>query len=156
LVANYFQVEQSLLFHCLSDLEAYRSNNAALDDSTLRQLDLLRDFIKKTYEPNTEHLTALWFDTDAYYGEEANIFPIVELSFLIETENTSICRFCWRPSSFTTYRTSWGARIISIQDTRIFSFIAAFSLQFQVSLSINTDRENQCTLKQYTTTNSVF
>jgi hypothetical protein len=94
LVTNYFQVEQSLLFHCLSDLEAYRSNNAALDDSTLWQLDLLRDFIKKTYKLNTEHLTALWFDTGAYYGVDKNILPVVELSFLIETENTSICRFC--------------------------------------------------------------
>jgi hypothetical protein len=59
LIANHVQVEQSLLFHYLSDLEAYRSSNAALDDSTLRHLDLLLDFIKKTYESTTERLTAL-------------------------------------------------------------------------------------------------
>ncbi|KAH8759552.1 hypothetical protein F5882DRAFT_453760 [Hyaloscypha sp. PMI_1271] len=52
-------VERNLLFHYLSDLEAYRSNNAALDDSTLRHLDLLLDFIKNTYGSTTERLTAL-------------------------------------------------------------------------------------------------
>ncbi|CZR66033.1 uncharacterized protein PAC_15933 [Phialocephala subalpina] len=52
-------VEQNLLFHYLPDLEAYRSNHAALDDSTLRHLDLLLDFIKKTYQSTTERLSAL-------------------------------------------------------------------------------------------------
>ena len=59
MIANDVQVERNLLFHYLSDLEAYRSNNAALDDSTLRHLDLLLDFIKNTYGSTTERLTAL-------------------------------------------------------------------------------------------------
>jgi hypothetical protein len=59
LITNHIQVEQSLLFYYLSDLEAYQSSNAALDDPTLWYLDLLLDFIKKTYESTTERLTAL-------------------------------------------------------------------------------------------------
>ncbi|CAL3963695.1 unnamed protein product [Diplocarpon coronariae] len=51
-------VEQNLLFHYLSDLEAYRSNTV-LDDSTLQHLSLLVDFIKKTYESTAERLSAL-------------------------------------------------------------------------------------------------
>ncbi len=58
-IANCFQVEQNLLFHYLSELKAYRSEHATLDDSTLRHLDLLLGFIKKTYEPTTEQLNAL-------------------------------------------------------------------------------------------------
>lgn len=58
-IANYVQVEQNLLFHYLSELEAYRNEHASLNDSTRRHLDLLLGFIKKTYEPTTERLNAL-------------------------------------------------------------------------------------------------
>lgn len=52
-------VEQNLLFHYLSDLEAYRSNHTEPDDSMLQHLDLLLAFIKKTYQSTTERLNAL-------------------------------------------------------------------------------------------------
>ncbi|KAI6709035.1 AAA family ATPase [Diplocarpon mali] len=59
-------VEQNLLFHYLSDLEAYRSNTV-LDDSTLQHLSLLVDFIKKTYESTAERLSALFEKCEITY-----------------------------------------------------------------------------------------
>ena len=56
-----------------------------------------------------DRLTALWYDTGAYYWPDKNILLVVELSFLIETENTFICRFCWGPSSFTTLQEKSGS-----------------------------------------------
>jgi hypothetical protein len=53
-------VEQSLLYHYLSDLEECRQNpGAALDCSTLEHLDLLLVFIRTTYASTTERLGPL-------------------------------------------------------------------------------------------------
>jgi hypothetical protein len=54
------QVEQSLLYHYLSDLEECRQDtDATLDHSTLEHLDLLLDFIRTAYASTTERLGPL-------------------------------------------------------------------------------------------------
>jgi hypothetical protein len=54
------QVEQSLLYHYLSDLEECCQNpSAALDRSTLEHLDLLLDFIQTAYASTTKRLGPL-------------------------------------------------------------------------------------------------
>jgi hypothetical protein len=53
-------VEQSLLYHYLSDLEECRQDlSAALDRSTLEHLDLLLDFIRTAHASTTERLGPL-------------------------------------------------------------------------------------------------
>ena len=53
-------MEQSLLYHYLSDLEECRQNpDAALDRSTLEHLDLLLNFIRTAYASTTERLGPL-------------------------------------------------------------------------------------------------
>jgi hypothetical protein len=57
---NQALVEQSLIYHYLSDLEECRQNpSAALDRSTLGYLDLLLNFIRTIYASTTERLGQL-------------------------------------------------------------------------------------------------
>lgn len=53
------KIEQSLLFNHLCDLEAYRGSHTDRVHSTVRFLNLLLDFVKKTYTCSTEFHSTL-------------------------------------------------------------------------------------------------
>jgi hypothetical protein len=58
-LADYMQVEQSLLVKYLSDLEAYRGTHAGRAYSTLGLVNVLLDFVRRTYRSSTDHCSTL-------------------------------------------------------------------------------------------------
>ena len=76
------QVEQSLLYHYLSDLEECRqSPSAALDPSNLEHLNLLLDFIRTAYTSTTECLGPLLEKHQITYDLLWTLFKLNTLAY---------------------------------------------------------------------------
>lgn len=67
---SWNQVEQNILYNYLSELELYQNNASTgiTHDSTyLKHVDLLIDFIKRTYESTTQRLLSLLKNNEITY-----------------------------------------------------------------------------------------